>query len=315
MKRFVMKRLVIFAAAAAAALRMTAGTVIADRVLADEALVREIGLRPPDAPETLYYTFTDDGGGDVSDDSGNGYDAAASGCVWTNAGRPGGSMAFDGFDDYVSVGDAPDFPSWDAYTVSLWFLHDGGGDFTIYQYGHKMLDKTSMYHDWHLSMWPFTGTIGLTIYEGVSVSMSGGPTNYMDGAWHHVAAVRDGTNGWFWVDGELKDASTAMVPVYSGSPLCVGCSLSSDSYQRKSWSGMLDEVRVFDRALSSNEVALLYVENAIPSTNAAPDAVLVSTNLTVRGGLSVTGRVSFAEGVYFSRPLGDLSCGAFTNAP
>jgi len=43
--------------------------------------------------------------------------------------------------------------------------------------------------------------------------------------------------------------------------------------------------------------------------------VSVTTNLVVRGGLTVTGGVSFTRGVYYSRPLGDLSCGIYTNAP
>jgi hypothetical protein len=100
-----------------------------------------------------------------------------------------------------------------------------------------------------------------------------------------------------------------MFSVYSTSDVCVGYSFSGDSFQRKSWSGLLDQVRIFDRALSPAEVAALHAEGS-PSA-----AVSVTASLAVGGGLAVTGPVSFASGVLYSRPLGDLSCGSYTNAP
>jgi hypothetical protein len=297
------------AAAALLAFAADAGTVTAEKVYADEVLTREIGLRPP--PDgMLFYPFDEDEMGTVSDASGNGNDGAASGCVWTNAGhRSAGAMSFDGVDDSVNAGSVSNFPALDRYSVSLWFLHNGGGSFTP-GYGQKMLDKTSWYHDWRLYLYPDDGGVGLYIYEGgVGAGMGGRTGGYMDNTWHHVAVVRDGPDGQFWVDGDLHGTCTNMFSVYSTSDVCVGYSFSGDYYQRKSWSGLLDQVRIFGRAISAAEVASLYAEGA-PSA-----AVSVTTNLAVNGGLSVTGDVSFASGVLYSRPRGDLSCGIYTNAP
>jgi len=228
-------------------------------------------------------------------------------------------MFFDGASGYIDAGPTLDFPAWDQYTLSLWFLHNGGGYLGDYQYGQKMIDKTSWYHDWRLYLWPGGGNgggIGLHMYEnGFLYDLCGAPVNYMDNAWHHVVVTRDGTNGQFWVDGAVTSSGGGMFSVYSDSDVCVGYSFSGDSYQQTCWSGMLDEVRVFDRALSSNEVASLYMEGALRMTNSVVNQVSVSTNLTVCGGLTVTGRVSFARGVFYSRPLGDLACGIYTNVP
>jgi len=296
----------------------SAGTVTVDRVFADGIYVREIGMRPPRTGEALYYPFTSDGGGTAADASGNGHGGTVSGCVWTDSGPfAGGCMFFDGSDDYIGAGAAPDFPAWDQYSVSVWFLHNGGGDFGS-GYGHKILDKTTWYHDWKLALYPEggSGSLYLGIYEGgVGFGIADGSANYMDNAWHHLAVIRDGTNGQLWVDGVLKATGGGMFSVYSDIDVCVGNSFSGDSYQQKCWSGMLDEVRVFGRALGSNEVARLYAEGALLATNAAPSAVSVTTNLTVCGSLTVTGRVSFARGVAYARPLGDLSWGIYTNTP
>lgn len=293
-----------------------AGTVTVDSICADEVWVREIGALPPKAPEALYYPFVADEGTGVSDVSGNGHNGTVAGCAWVNAGPyAGGAMFFDGASGSIDVGPTLDFPSWNQYSVSVWFLHNGGGDFEP-GYGQKILDKTSWYHDWHLSLFPSSGGIGLSFYEsGIGSGIGDGSANYMDSAWHHVVVTRDGITGYFWVDGVLKSSCANMFPVYSSSAVCIGNSFSGDYFQQKSWSGMLDEVRIFDRTLSSNEVSRLYTEGALLVTNTIINAVSVSTNLTVCGGLTVTGRVSFASGVYYSRPLGDLACGIYTNVP
>ena len=296
-----------------------AGTVTAEKVYADEVLVREIGMRPPKAPEVLRYSFTEDQGGSVTDDSGNGLDGLAYGCVWSSGGPyAGGSMHFDGArdSDCLEVSGAPAFPAWDAYSVSVWFLHDGGG-YLGPQYGHQMIDKTDWYHDWHLYLWPLEGSgVNLVLYEnGTSAGLYDGTTNYMDSAWHHCVVIRNGNLGEMWMDGRLKSTSESMFSVYNSMTLCVGNSRVSNGYWCHSWSGNIDEVRIYDRALSSNEVARLYTEGALLVTNDVREAVSVSTNLTVCGGLTVTGRVSFAEGVRYALPLGDLSSGIYTNTP
>ena len=263
----------------------------------------------------LFYDFAEaPADGVVADRSGNGHDGAASGCDWTSAGRfHGGAMAFDSNADSVNAGTDLDFPAWERYTVSLWFRHDGGGDKGP-QYGHKMLDKTDWYHDWHLHLHPpgqeggGAGEIGLTLYEARrEAGFADNSRNYADGAWHHVAVVRDGTYGEFWVDGTLHSStSTDMMSVTNSAPVCVGNSYSGDSFQRKGWHGLLDEIRIFDRALSMDEVRALHVEGVLRL------GVYFDGGVDVRGGLDVAGGAAFGGAVY-ARPLGDLSCGAFTN--
>lgn len=118
--------------------------------------------------------------------------------------------------------------------------------------------------------------------------------------------VRDGTYGAFWVDGVLRSTSTNMISVHNSSPVCVGNSYSGDSFQRKGWHGLLDEIRIFDRALSADGIRALYTEGGLRL------GVYFDGGVDVRGGLDVAGGAAFGGAVY-ARPLGDLSCGAFTN--
>ena len=319
-----MKKLVFIASCGICLLcsrNAVAGTVTVGTLRADEVRTSQLSLPPAAATDAfLYYAFEEDAGSTVMDSSVNGYDGALSGCVWTNTGRyVGGAMSFDGYDDSIRASEAPNFPTWDVYSVSLWFLHDGGG-YTGPQYGHKILDKTSYYHDWFISLYPVgatggTGAIGMSANEdGKFRAMNDDSHNYMDNQWHHLVVVRDGVNGEFWIDGVMKSSCTNMISITSTSDLCVGNSFSDDGYQCVSWSGMLDEVQIYDRALTTNEVADLYEEGALQLA-AAPASISVMTNMVVNGSLTVTGGVSFVGGIRYTRPLGDLSSGIYTNAP
>jgi len=275
----------VLALLAASAVPASGGTLQADEVAADRVLAARISVTPRGESDALLdLPFWEDGGAVAVDATTNGFDGAVAGCVWTNAAPfHGGSMLFRSRTDEIALPSAPDFPAWDRYSVSLWFLHDGGG-YTGPQYGHKMLDKTSFYHD-----------CGDSTHD------------YRYGAWHHVAVVRDGTNAWFWVDGALKRSITNMFSVATTSPLCIGNSKSADSYQRVGWSGMLDEVKVFDRALSEGEVRNLHAFGAL-----ARPCVSIETNAVVTGSLAVEGDASVFGGTIRLRPLGDLATGTFS---
>lgn len=44
----------------------------------------------------------------------------------------------------------------------------------------------------------------------------------------------------------------------SSAPFLLGTSRSRDAYQRKYWSGMIDEFLVYERAMGSSEIRMLF---------------------------------------------------------
>jgi len=299
-------------------------TVTVDTLRADTARVGVIAPKPAQEEGlVLYLPFETDTGNTALDASGNGHNGNAVNCVWSSAGCfAGGAMSFNGSNSSIGFPTAPDFPSWGAYTVGVWFKHNGGG---VSHLSHKLVDKTSMMHDWHLHVHPLhqqfngvdylAGRLAFTAYEsGALVTWNDCSKDYRDNQWHHVAVIRDGTNGQLWVDGEIKFTTDAMIPVYSSSAFCIGNSFSTDPNQRASWSGQIDEVRVYDRALSPAEIGELYTTGLLALPN-PPTAVEVSGDLSVDGTLTVTGEARFPSGIRLAAPLGDLSSGIYTSAP
>src|SRR5580765_1767639 len=96
-----------------------------------------------------YYPFN----GNAHDETGNYHNGTVYGATLSDDrfGNPKSAYSFDGINDQIVIGKEPNFPSWDTYAVSLWFLNDGGGD-QGQGYGQKILSKAQFYTDFHLAV-------------------------------------------------------------------------------------------------------------------------------------------------------------------
>lgn len=239
---------------------------------------------------TLYYPLN----GDAVDQSGFGRDGTVSGAA-TATGKWSGALLFNGSSDYVSLpSNATNGLS--RFSVSLWvkttesrrgdryWTHptvagmatdgNGSGDFAI------CLDNGKPGF--------FSGLIpgnDNSYYSSTAVN---------DGVWHHLAAVNDGVTVRLYIDGAL-DGGGYLV---SGLPLNgTGFYLGkSNRDEPVPFAGAVDELRIYDRPLAADEVALL------AGTPPAASVPLTVTR-TGSGGGSVT--LAPSELV-----CGSASCGA-----
>ncbi|MFH1648363.1 MAG: LamG-like jellyroll fold domain-containing protein [Patescibacteria group bacterium] len=86
--------------------------------------------------------------------------------------------------------------------------------------------------------------------------------DYDDGTWHHVVAVKNSTSSIkLYVDGEEVASDYSLISTYSISnsdPFLLGV---DDNQSSDKWNGSMDEVFVYDRALSPGEIKELYQSN------------------------------------------------------
>lgn len=207
-------------------------------------------------------------------------------------GEVGQAFSLDGFSAYVSI---PDSPSLNVFstniTIELWLQINQttpNSDWT----GIVTKGNTS----WRLQGTSLTNTINFAA-NGLSTDLSG-HQNVNDGLWHHVAAVYDGTNIYIYVDGTLDASTPATGSIVQNSfPVCLGA--NPDAPLLYYFNGVLDEVSLYNRALSANEIELIYLTGVggkcpVPITiNTQP------TNQTAYAGASVT----FTAAATGSQPL------------
>ena len=95
------------------------------------------------------------------------------------------------------------------------------------------------------------------------------------GNWHHVAFAADGLYQTLWLDGIGIGTTTNSLQLMSA-PLVIG---GDAGYHFQS--GQVDDIRIYNRALSSNEVAILYYWEAPSSINMRTAVYLDSSTLKV----------------------------------
>ena len=246
----------------------------------------EAGTVPPQPPGPVptdglvaWYPFN----GDAEDETGNGYDGTLKGDIQLTAdrtGAPDSAFAFDGVDDYIDLGRSLNVPAWNDYTVSAWFLNDYDGA-PIRSYGQKIIDKTTWFSDFYISLsWEDRedpATLDRLVYQ--TYDNGSGSTfvddELRDGDWHHVAITRASSHGELWLDGELVGTADNIKTVDNDQPLLIGYSVSGDGFQRTYWDGALDDFRIYDRALDAEEIAALADELEVPSVGDEVTVALV----------------------------------------
>jgi len=214
-----------------------------------------------------WWKFDEGSGTIASDSSGNGNTGTLiNGPTWTT-GKIGGALSFDGVDDNVALGSPTTLDDITVKTITAWIKLDsfGGGG-----YG-RIIDKEDCGTGtcaWLFSVDGDTNSLAYLQHFTTDYFLwSSSPTNSMTtGAWYHVAVIYDNSGASndpiFYINGVLQTAteeltgsgtrkSDAANNAYIGNN-AQGAQVVAD------FDGLIDDVRVYNRALSSQEILSLY---------------------------------------------------------
>jgi len=204
-----------------------------------------------------YWSFD----GDAKDGSGNGNNGDIKGGPVFVQGKFGKALSFEVAGDYVVVKNNDE-------------LKLKGGKFTVSVYV-KPNDKSHgdiLYHGLGCSTWaswflgmqgaePDAALVADNFVFGVRTSNGGGytgvATDGIAGSWVHVLVTHDGSNLTLYIDGKQKKQTTTKdIPYDSQENLFMG---GDSGCGGRSWfkKGVLDEVRLYNRALSDKEITML----------------------------------------------------------
>ena len=215
-----------------------------------------------------HWPFDDGAGSTATDASGNGNNGALqNGATWA-LGEVGGCIAIDGQTGYVRVPSTSSLENvTDSVTVSAWVRIDGVTTVDPMQsIVRKVVSETlndPPYASYDLVVQDFGGTfkprIGVTRTDSTRTSVWGNSHNY--GSWCLLTGVYDGANLRIYFNG-VQEASTAFTGtlLQTGQPLCIGRYGSVTEPVQ----GMIDDLRIYNRALTAAEVLSLYNSTKLP---------------------------------------------------
>lgn len=200
----------------------------------------------------LYWPFDEGSANFAYDASGNGYTGSVPEAknIWqaTSACVSGTCLSLNGTSDFVKGGEA--IGGSDPRTVTFWMSSSNTDvDQTLVGWGTEATG--TKYH---------IRTEANLVRVEVGGGWARGTHNVVDGEWHHVAVVFSGsdvTDHLLYVDGESDpigySGSQAMNTAIDNEIMA-----GSDVVHNRYFYGLLDDVRVYNRALSANEVKELY---------------------------------------------------------
>jgi hypothetical protein len=205
--------------------------------------------------------------GNANDESGNGNDGVVNGATLTEDrfGNTEAAYGFDGVDDYI-IGDSDALPT-DERTVSVWFyaisIGEGFKGKHVMGYGGDACGESWLMQ---IDSWLFQNTYEISGHCNVNGSYSDYGGNHPNGAWHHWVGTSSSTGTVMYLDGILLLSTTESFSstyvqdrdfLFGAVPYNNGLGFYIDSYSNP-WHGSLDDIAIYNRALSQEEITALY---------------------------------------------------------
>jgi hypothetical protein len=216
------------------------------------ATVMSQNVRADLLEDAVGIWLLDEGSGTtVEDSSGNGNhgEITGDGGSWVG-GQFGNALLLNGTNEFVEVPDSDSLDLEEQVTMICWFNWEGSGDGwqTFFSKG-PMSGNNENYA-------LFTNSADRHTHfcknAGGDRNCFNSPTNAFEpNQWYHTAATYDGTTQITYIDGE-EVASEALSGAMVTNDNYLGIGFREDSPHY--WRGMLDDMAVFSRALSAEEV-------------------------------------------------------------
>ena len=191
-----------------------------------------------------------------------------------SAGKIGGALVLDGFDDYVDCGNDSSLDITKQITVAAWVKMNDAGNSQFQPYITKGDYTYGLKHH-------SRNVIEFDIYDDGFWQVAHFPVDSsFNDVWHHVAGTYDGNKLKLYVDGKLEVTTAYAGSIASGT---YNLNIGSNSEARgRFYNGAIDDLRVYNYALSEKEIEKLCRVKAIkphPSDD-------TTTGLTERPELS-----------------------------
>ncbi|MDD5623404.1 MAG: hypothetical protein PHI23_01695, partial [Candidatus Peribacteraceae bacterium] len=211
---------------------------------------------PTETTLNAYWKFDEGTGTSAADSTSyNNLGTLENGAAWTSSApslsydNPG-ALSFDGTDDYVAVPDVTGLSfSSTPFSVVAWVYPETLGiDRQVVSKGY---DGTNT--EWEIKTTTADGKVGFRSWNGANIGVQS-LNPLVAGTWTHVAGVYDGTNWSIFLDGVLDNSVADIAPVLTTRPVYIGA-VDANGTPAQFWEGMIDDVRVYGRALTCDEIA------------------------------------------------------------
>ncbi|MFV1884384.1 MAG: LamG-like jellyroll fold domain-containing protein [Balneola sp.] len=223
-------------------------------------------------PDTLvaYYPFS----GSAADSSGFGNDGEVFGAKLTKDrfGNENSAYEFDGIDDYIRIPDADHLtPTGNEWSVSVWFKVTYPGDRFILYKGSSTNNReyASGVRVDSLGSFQINENGSATNRDGVVTTSS-----LKENVWNHLVGVWDSSSIKIYLNNKLEAIDSTDLKISNfDSDLFIGT--YGGAISQYAFNGAIDDLRIYNYAISDSAVQELYMEKGWPETKyVIPDTLV-----------------------------------------
>jgi len=225
-----------------------------------------------------YYPFS----GNADDESGNENNGTLNGGTLTNnmAGVPNSAYSFNGISDFISIADFAGADA-DAHTISLWInanswtnMRSSSGLYVDILGKDNLTPGTRQW----VCQGDQTGQIRWAVFTSMGEFRMDSNARLQTNQWYQISTVWDGTNESQFINGVFDSSLSAPgTLVQSNAPVRIAGNPSDYQF----FDGAISEVRIYDVALTPNQVEELYQYDLGPTISLARAVQPTFANLTV----------------------------------
>jgi len=199
-----------------------------------------------------YYPFN----GNANDESGNGHNGVVRGATLTSdiSGNANSAYSFDGSSNYIDLGNWFNFQS---FTISIWVNPKS-----------SQMEYADIVDNYHDSVRSFVlqqtyNTVNSYFfgpaYKATSYDFNVPLFTLNSNVWSHIVVTGNGTNKSqaIYINGSLVSSITGTSDIYYDGTQFLRLGKWGRGEIRY-WSGLMDDVRIYNRALSASEIQEIY---------------------------------------------------------
>jgi len=199
-------------------------------------------------PNLVLYLPLEEGTGTMTKDlSGWGnHGTLVNGPTWST-GRAGKCLSFDGANDYVNCGDGVSLKIGEPLTIEVWTKRQPGTPNDVKIVGNYHPDIKGYV------MQSYNGNLSFGFSNGSGHIFYNFGGDYRDGQWHHFVITKDSNYIRAYIDGNAQtpvNETRLIVPSDYG----LGIGVGSNVWTGFPFNGLIDDVRIYNRALTASEI-------------------------------------------------------------
>lgn len=212
-----------------------------------------------------YYTFDEGQGATLTDHSGNGHHGKIHGASYTKSPR-GFALLFNGVDNFVDLGNPPSLNLQGDLTIEVWLktapndkrnrliIGDTSG-LSVHRNYSLRVDVNNLFFEWGNDR------------DSSQIAKSG---SVLQDRWQHLVLVLEAPMYFIYLDGREIEHGLRSAPVSStlGAARCIG------GWDFGWFKGEMDELRIYNRALTEREIVSHFTGRALTDTVVEPEIVI-----------------------------------------